>query len=67
MDAVIALIAAACMFSNPKVSQQDKITCMDYLVNCSVGLDAQVTETQTRKCIKEMKDYAEHGKKKKTD
>lgn len=53
MDAVIALIAAACLFSNPKISQQDKITCMDYLVNCSVGLDAQVTETQTKKCIKE--------------
>lgn len=53
MDAVIALIAAACLFNNPKVSQQDKITCMDYLVNCSVGSDAQVTEAQTKKCIKE--------------
>ena len=52
MDAVIALIATACMFSNPKVPKDAKIACMEKLVNCSVGPGGLVTEKQTKECIK---------------
>lgn len=52
MDTVIALIAATCMFSNPKVQKDVKITCMEKLVNCAVGPDGLITEKQTNTCIK---------------
>lgn len=52
MDAVIALIAAACLFNNPKVPKQQKLDCMEKLVNCSVGPGGLVTEKQTKECIK---------------
>lgn len=52
METVIAMIATACMFSNPKVPKQQKIDCMEKLVNCSVGPGGLVTEKQTKECIK---------------
>lgn len=52
METVIALIATACMFSNPKVPKDAKITCMEKLVNCAVGPGGLVTEKQTKECIK---------------
>ncbi len=52
METVIALIATACMFSNPKVPKDAKIICMERLVNCTVGPGGLVTEKQTNSCIK---------------
>lgn len=52
MDAVIALIATACLFSNPKVPKDAKIICMEKLVNCGVGPGGLVTEKQVNACIK---------------
>lgn len=52
MDAVINLIATACLFSSPNVSKQYKLDCMEKLVNCSVGPGGLVTEKQTKECIK---------------
>ena len=52
MEAVIALIATACVFSNPKVPKDAKITCMEKLVNCAVGPGGKKKKKQTNSCIK---------------
>lgn len=52
MSNIIALIAAACMFSNPSVTHQQKLTCMDYMVNCSVGPNGEITKKTVEACEK---------------
>lgn len=52
---LVAIIAAVCMFSNPKVSKEYKLDCIDFIVNCSVDKNAEVSEKKLQECIKEQR------------
>lgn len=52
---LVAIIAAACMFSDPKVPKEYKILCLENLVNCSVDKNAEVSEKKLQECIKEQR------------
>lgn len=52
---LVAIIAAACMFSDPKVSKEYKISCLEFIVNCAVDKNAEVTEKRLQECIKEQR------------
>jgi len=52
---LVAIIAAVCMFSDPKVSKEYKMDCMEKIINCSVDKNAEVTEKRLQECIKEQR------------
>ena len=52
---LVAIIAAVCMFSDPKVSKDYKIMCMEEIVNCAVDKNAEVSEKKLQECIKEQR------------
>lgn len=53
LDALVILIAAACNFSDPAISKQDKIDCGAALTNCVVVGDGSVVYLKKfKQCVK---------------
>lgn len=52
---LIALVSSLCNFSDLKISDETKLTCIDYYVNCSITSDKQATTAIIMKCKEKRK------------
>ncbi len=51
MTNIISIITQVCLFGNPTIPRQQKIDCMETLVNCSVGPGGLVTDKLLNACV----------------
>lgn len=56
MDLIIALFSIACQLGSSKVSEQTKIDCIDFMVNCSIKSNEPPKPSKIRECSLKFKD-----------
>lgn len=62
MDNIVNIIAHICLLSDPNQAYQLKRDCIDYMVNCSVGFNGEVTKQTVEQCHKKLQKRGTHDK-----
>lgn len=51
-DALVAAITFICNFTNPNINKEKKEICMEYIVNCAIIKDGQISYKIVKECEK---------------
>ena len=49
-DMLVFIIASFCGFKDPKISREQKESCMEYMVNCTIVKDGYSTDETVNEC-----------------
>lgn len=62
MNSIVAIIAQICLLSDPNQAYQLKRDCIDFMVNCSVGPNGEITKKTVEACEKTLPKRGAHDK-----
>ena len=54
METLVSLISKACLLSSLTVPHQAKLDCIEIMVNCSVGINGEITKKTIEACEKQL-------------
>lgn len=54
---LIFILNAFCGIKDPKISHADKVHCIDFMSNCSVVKDGQISNKQLDRCKEEWAEF----------
>lgn len=57
--ALVAIITTFCKFSDPIISKNAKIDCMEFIYNCSIKTNGVIEDTEVERCKKIYKNQME--------
>lgn len=63
IDQLVITLTLVCGLHNPKVSEKDRLDCIDWHTNCVIGLDSTWTKEHLDSCIQQWKSGARYSDK----
>lgn len=51
-EALVAIITVFCKFSDPIITHYTKISCSEFMVNCSVKTNGVIEDSEVERCKK---------------